>query len=171
MHAWTVDCRGSGDCVTDAFCALKMNELLSPSVSHRVRFWPWTGSETRLIEFVKTPKSCICVQSKLIALTALKLWAVTRHRKLKVTAGTVISFLAILVNDQQQELVYRICVSECTAGPPFPPESFDRVLLDAPCSGLGQRPNMGSTWSLKEICSYKPLQRKLLHSVGFTTHR
>ncbi|KAE8279783.1 putative methyltransferase NSUN6 [Larimichthys crocea] len=48
--------------------------------------------------------------------------------------------------------------------PPFPPESFDRVLLDAPCSGLGQRPNMGSTWSLKEICSYQPLQRKLFHA-------
>ncbi|XP_070784283.1 tRNA (cytosine(72)-C(5))-methyltransferase NSUN6 isoform X3 [Enoplosus armatus] len=49
-------------------------------------------------------------------------------------------------------------------GPPFPPESFDRVLLDAPCSGLGQRPNMGCTWGLKEICSYQPLQRKLFHA-------
>ncbi|XP_015209817.1 tRNA (cytosine(72)-C(5))-methyltransferase NSUN6 isoform X1 [Lepisosteus oculatus] len=46
-------------------------------------------------------------------------------------------------------------------GPPFPPESFDRVLLDAPCSGLGQRPNMACTWSLKEITSYQPLQRQL----------
>ncbi|XP_042366475.1 tRNA (cytosine(72)-C(5))-methyltransferase NSUN6 [Plectropomus leopardus] len=51
-----------------------------------------------------------------------------------------------------------------TEGPPFPPESFDRVLLDAPCSGLGQRPSMSCTWSLKEICSYQPLQRKLLHN-------
>ncbi|XP_061877588.1 tRNA (cytosine(72)-C(5))-methyltransferase NSUN6 isoform X3 [Entelurus aequoreus] len=48
--------------------------------------------------------------------------------------------------------------------PPFHPESFDRVLLDAPCSGLGQRPNMASTWSLKEICSFPPLQRKLFHA-------
>ncbi|XP_069770767.1 tRNA (cytosine(72)-C(5))-methyltransferase NSUN6 isoform X2 [Narcine bancroftii] len=46
-------------------------------------------------------------------------------------------------------------------GPPFPPKSFDRVLLDAPCSGLGQRPNMACDWSLKEITSYQPLQRKL----------
>ncbi|XP_070709176.1 tRNA (cytosine(72)-C(5))-methyltransferase NSUN6 isoform X1 [Pempheris klunzingeri] len=51
-----------------------------------------------------------------------------------------------------------------TEGPPFLPESFDRVLLDAPCSGLGQRPNMASNWSLKEICSYQPLQRKLFHA-------
>ncbi|KAM4534127.1 tRNA (cytosine(72)-C(5))-methyltransferase NSUN6 isoform 2-T2 [Odontesthes bonariensis] len=51
-----------------------------------------------------------------------------------------------------------------TEGPPFPPESFDRVLLDAPCSGLGQRPNMANTWSLKEICSYPPLQRKLFQA-------
>uniref|UniRef100_A0A3Q2UGV7 NOP2/Sun RNA methyltransferase 6 n=1 Tax=Fundulus heteroclitus TaxID=8078 RepID=A0A3Q2UGV7_FUNHE len=49
-------------------------------------------------------------------------------------------------------------------GPPFPPESFDRVLLDAPCSGLGQRPNMACTWSLKEVSSYQPLQRKLFHA-------
>ncbi|PWA18182.1 hypothetical protein CCH79_00004091, partial [Gambusia affinis] len=49
-------------------------------------------------------------------------------------------------------------------GPPFPPESFDRVLLDAPCSGLGQRPIMASTWSLKEICSYPLLQRKLFQA-------
>ncbi|XP_069015658.1 tRNA (cytosine(72)-C(5))-methyltransferase NSUN6 isoform X1 [Embiotoca jacksoni] len=54
--------------------------------------------------------------------------------------------------------------AEETEGPPFPPESFDRVLLDAPCSGLGQRPNMGTTWSLKEICSYQPLQRKLFQA-------
>ncbi|KAL3040616.1 tRNA (cytosine(72)-C(5))-methyltransferase NSUN6 isoform X2 [Trematomus bernacchii] len=49
-------------------------------------------------------------------------------------------------------------------GPPFPAESFDRVLLDAPCSGLGQRPSMSCTWSLKELCSYQPLQRKLFHA-------
>ncbi|XP_049633753.1 tRNA (cytosine(72)-C(5))-methyltransferase NSUN6 [Suncus etruscus] len=45
--------------------------------------------------------------------------------------------------------------------PPFLPESFDRILLDAPCSGLGQRPNMACTWTLKEVTSYQPLQRKL----------
>ncbi|XP_078090817.1 tRNA (cytosine(72)-C(5))-methyltransferase NSUN6 [Mustelus asterias] len=52
-------------------------------------------------------------------------------------------------------------ISDGQAGPPFLPESFDRVLLDAPCSGLGQRPNMACDWSLKEITSYPPLQRKL----------
>ncbi|XP_036453519.1 tRNA (cytosine(72)-C(5))-methyltransferase NSUN6 isoform X1 [Colossoma macropomum] len=48
-----------------------------------------------------------------------------------------------------------------TDAPPFQEESFDRILLDAPCSGLGQRPNMAINWSLKEVCSYPPLQRKL----------
>ncbi|KAK2860667.1 hypothetical protein Q7C36_004833 [Tachysurus vachellii] len=48
--------------------------------------------------------------------------------------------------------------------PPFPEESFDRILLDAPCSGLGQRPNMAINYSLKEVCSYQPLQRKLLRT-------
>uniref|UniRef100_A0A286XRU8 SAM-dependent MTase RsmB/NOP-type domain-containing protein n=1 Tax=Cavia porcellus TaxID=10141 RepID=A0A286XRU8_CAVPO len=49
----------------------------------------------------------------------------------------------------------------CIEGPPFSPESFDRILLDAPCSGMGQRPNMACTWTLKEVMSYQPLQRKL----------
>ncbi|XP_043920576.1 tRNA (cytosine(72)-C(5))-methyltransferase NSUN6 [Protopterus annectens] len=48
-------------------------------------------------------------------------------------------------------------------GPPFLAESFDRILLDAPCSGMGQRPNMVYSWSLKEVKSYQPLQRKLLN--------
>ncbi|XP_077592547.1 tRNA (cytosine(72)-C(5))-methyltransferase NSUN6 [Stigmatopora nigra] len=55
-------------------------------------------------------------------------------------------------------------VSHDTREPPFPPESFDRVLLDAPCSGLGQRPNMASTWTVKEVSSYAPLQRSLFHA-------
>ncbi|KAM8967146.1 tRNA (cytosine(72)-C(5))-methyltransferase NSUN6 [Pelodytes ibericus] len=46
-------------------------------------------------------------------------------------------------------------------GPPFLPESFDRILLDAPCSGMGQRPSMIYPLSLKELTSYQPLQRKL----------
>ncbi|XP_073692963.1 tRNA (cytosine(72)-C(5))-methyltransferase NSUN6 [Garra rufa] len=46
-------------------------------------------------------------------------------------------------------------------GPPYPEESFDRILLDAPCSGLGQRPNMTYSCSLKEVRSCQPLQRKL----------
>uniref|UniRef100_A0A8D0H8F5 NOP2/Sun RNA methyltransferase 6 n=1 Tax=Sphenodon punctatus TaxID=8508 RepID=A0A8D0H8F5_SPHPU len=46
-------------------------------------------------------------------------------------------------------------------GPPFLPESFDRVLLDAPCSGMGQRPTMAYSCTLKEVTSYQPLQRKL----------
>ncbi|TRY58869.1 hypothetical protein DNTS_027461 [Danionella cerebrum] len=50
---------------------------------------------------------------------------------------------------------------ENTEGPPFPEESFDRVLLDAPCSSLGQRPMMSYGYSLKEVCSYQLLQRKL----------
>ncbi|KAM4688383.1 tRNA (cytosine(72)-C(5))-methyltransferase NSUN6 isoform 3-T4 [Discoglossus pictus] len=54
--------------------------------------------------------------------------------------------------------------TDISAGePPFLPESFDRILLDAPCSGLGQRPNMACNLSLKEVTSYQPLQRKLFN--------
>ncbi|XP_066243512.1 tRNA (cytosine(72)-C(5))-methyltransferase NSUN6 isoform X1 [Saccopteryx leptura] len=52
-------------------------------------------------------------------------------------------------------------VKDTEGEPPFLPESFDRILLDAPCSGMGQRPNMACSWTLKEMTSYQPLQRKL----------
>uniref|UniRef100_A0A8C2S0R4 SAM-dependent MTase RsmB/NOP-type domain-containing protein n=1 Tax=Capra hircus TaxID=9925 RepID=A0A8C2S0R4_CAPHI len=52
-------------------------------------------------------------------------------------------------------------IKDTDGEPPFLPESFDRILLDAPCSGMGQRPNMACTWTLKEVMSYQPLQRKL----------
>uniref|UniRef100_A0A8D0IRA7 SAM-dependent MTase RsmB/NOP-type domain-containing protein n=1 Tax=Sus scrofa TaxID=9823 RepID=A0A8D0IRA7_PIG len=62
------------------------------------------------------------------------------------------------------------CYSGFRAGePPFLPESFDGILLDAPCSGMGQRPYMACTWTLKEMIPYQPLQRKLFTVVSDDT--
>ncbi|XP_060803219.1 tRNA (cytosine(72)-C(5))-methyltransferase NSUN6 [Amyelois transitella] len=49
-------------------------------------------------------------------------------------------------------------------GPPYPPNSFDKVLLDAPCSGLGQRPQLINKMTPKMLQSYKFVQRKLFRS-------
>lgn len=46
--------------------------------------------------------------------------------------------------------------------PPFKNESFDRVLLDAPCSNLGQRPLLNIQVDKNLIKSFPALQRKLL---------
>ncbi|XP_068633174.1 tRNA (cytosine(72)-C(5))-methyltransferase NSUN6 [Battus philenor] len=48
--------------------------------------------------------------------------------------------------------------------PPFPLNSFDKVLLDAPCSGLGQRPQLVNKMSPKILQSYKFVQRKLFNA-------
>uniref|UniRef100_S4PK22 Putative methyltransferase NSUN6 n=1 Tax=Pararge aegeria TaxID=116150 RepID=S4PK22_9NEOP len=46
--------------------------------------------------------------------------------------------------------------------PPFSSKTFDKVLLDAPCSGLGQRPQLSECkMSPKMLQSYKFVQRKL----------
>lgn len=46
--------------------------------------------------------------------------------------------------------------------PPYLPGSFDKILLDAPCSALGQRPSLGNPMTSKELSSYPRLQRKLI---------
>lgn len=50
--------------------------------------------------------------------------------------------------------------------PPFSRNTFDKILLDAPCSGLGQRPQFYNKMSVKELRSYVPLQRKLFTNVS-----
>ncbi|XP_065842122.1 tRNA (cytosine(72)-C(5))-methyltransferase NSUN6-like isoform X2 [Oscarella lobularis] len=48
--------------------------------------------------------------------------------------------------------------------PPFRPESFDKIILDAPCSCLGQRPRFDCGPSLRELRSFPVLQKSLLKS-------
>jgi 16S rRNA C967 or C1407 C5-methylase (RsmB/RsmF family) len=50
--------------------------------------------------------------------------------------------------------------------PPFPENYFDRILLDAPCSSLGKRPQLRNNISPKQLHSYPPLQKKLLENVS-----
>ncbi|XP_066903112.1 tRNA (cytosine(72)-C(5))-methyltransferase NSUN6 isoform X2 [Halyomorpha halys] len=49
-------------------------------------------------------------------------------------------------------------------GPPFMKESFPAVLLDPPCSALGQRPSLMNNISSSQLKSYVFLQRQLLRS-------
>lgn len=55
--------------------------------------------------------------------------------------------------------------SDTVDEPPFQAESFHRVLLDGPCSALGQRPQLLNRITPKELRSYVPLQRKLFTAV------
>ena len=64
---------------------------------------------------------------------------------------------------KQHYLSYLLSSVPCS--PPYPPEVFDRILLDGPCSALGQRPQACYQLSLKELCSFQPYQRKLFKQV------
>lgn len=44
------------------------------------------------------------------------------------------------------------------------PESFDAVLLDAPCSALGLRPRLAMGWQLPQLEALAAYQRALLHA-------
>lgn len=50
--------------------------------------------------------------------------------------------------------------------PPFVAETFDRVLLDAPCSGLGNRPQLAGSnkITLKMLKSYPQVQKQLFYA-------
>lgn len=41
---------------------------------------------------------------------------------------------------------------------------FDRILLDPPCSGLGQRPKIRVDLNLVALKGYSPYQRKLMYT-------
>lgn len=56
--------------------------------------------------------------------------------------------------------------SEMYSNPPYAPESFDCVLLDVPCSGLGKRPMLINKMSLNDLNSYPVLQKKLFENVS-----
>ncbi|XP_017780642.1 PREDICTED: putative methyltransferase NSUN6 [Nicrophorus vespilloides] len=51
-----------------------------------------------------------------------------------------------------------------TENPPFGPETFDKILLDAPCSALGKRPQLANKDTETVIKSHIPLQRKLFQN-------
>ncbi|KAL5234025.1 hypothetical protein ACI65C_001435 [Semiaphis heraclei] len=53
-------------------------------------------------------------------------------------------------------------INNSDSKPPFKSESFDRVLLDAPCSNLGQRPLLNIEVDKNVLKSFPALQRKLL---------
>ena len=49
--------------------------------------------------------------------------------------------------------------------PDFPAEYFDRILLDVPCSALGQRPSVKNPMTLNSLKSYPGYQRKFIRKV------
>ncbi|XP_030753962.1 putative methyltransferase NSUN6 [Sitophilus oryzae] len=65
----------------------------------------------------------------------------------------------ILNNSQNHSVQDRLDMA-----PPFFEKSFDRILLDAPCSALGRRPQLSNRTSVKVIRSYVPLQRRLFET-------
>ncbi|KAI1301936.1 tRNA (cytosine(72)-C(5))-methyltransferase NSUN6 [Halotydeus destructor] len=46
--------------------------------------------------------------------------------------------------------------------PPYKKETFDKILVDAPCSALGNRPQLCRPFSLKDLHSYPAQQRPIL---------
>lgn len=52
-------------------------------------------------------------------------------------------------------------INQLDVSPPFRPNTFDKILLDAPCSALGNRPMLRNDITPKMLKSYAVVQRKL----------
>ncbi|KAL3831262.1 hypothetical protein ACJMK2_023036 [Sinanodonta woodiana] len=52
--------------------------------------------------------------------------------------------------------------ADVSGPPPYPQASFDRVLLDGPCSAFGQRPCCRNRMTLNTLKSYSTYQRKFI---------
>lgn len=55
-------------------------------------------------------------------------------------------------------------VNDVRSCPPYAEESFDKILLDAPCSGLGNRPVLCTKMNKHVVASFPKLQKKLLET-------
>lgn len=78
-----------------------------------------------------------------------------------------------LINDNARRLglenINTIAMDSRLAGEHFKEETFDRVLLDAPCSGLGvmrRKPDMKYTKTEQDIMQLSSIQKNLLKSVS-----
>lgn len=74
----------------------------------------------------------------------------------------LLAFLHQLPQVQTKNIIWNLLELE---KPPFPPCTFDRILLDGPCSALGQRPQHSFKKSRQELESFPVYQRKLLSAV------
>lgn len=93
-----------------------------------------------------------------------KLRQLCKDMKVKnVTAFVCNSVNAVINSNTQIEGVKYGHQSHNQSGPPFPINTFDRVLLDAPCSALGQRPKLEQI-DFKHVTSLPPLQKKLFET-------
>lgn len=73
------------------------------------------------------------------------------------------------VNERLRSVEGKLGVSQKNGGPPGPPfqdGSFDRILLDPPCSAMGQRPLLRWGKSLSEIQSHADYQRQFLSTAS-----
>ena len=61
------------------------------------------------------------------------------------------------------QVLYVLDISGC---PPYPAGKFDRVLLDVPCSALGQRPAARNRMTLKSLQSYPVYQKRFIEAVS-----
>ncbi|OXU22955.1 hypothetical protein TSAR_002126, partial [Trichomalopsis sarcophagae] len=87
--------------------------------------------------------------------------------KLERLNSNIENFSATIVKAYCFDSTKAVCDAEEKSifdGPPYSKESFDRVLLDGPCSALGQRPQIRNPISVSQLRSYVPLQRKLFTS-------
>ncbi|VDP14681.1 unnamed protein product [Soboliphyme baturini] len=113
------------------------------------------GKSTHLAILMKDQGRVVCIDDRKIRLrevlqnaSALSLRSIEAYKMDAVN----------LVNEPEKR---RKAVP--TNSPPFLPETFDRILLDVPCSGLGQRPLLFEQ-NPNQIRSLPVIQRKLLKS-------
>jgi hypothetical protein len=78
------------------------------------------------------------------------------RKKRRTDKGTEPQAAALLQQQQQQQLAELLAAAQS--------ESFDAVLLDAPCSALGLRPRLLLDWKLPQLQALAAYQRALLHA-------
>lgn len=106
------------------------------------------GDTGRIVAMDKTPNKLKILQSKmnLFDLNSVACFAFDSTKALDENVGTAETY------------------SDQLFKPPFAANTFDRILLDAPCSALGNRPQLRNDMSPKMLDSYPVVQKKLFRA-------
>lgn len=117
------------------------------------------GDRGRVVALDKTPHKLRQLEQKMLAfgVRSVRCYAFDATKALRTPDVCRVDSTGVNVVDDTDGDQHRL-------RPPFAPATFDRILLDGPCSALGNRPQLRNDITLAQLASFPAVQKRLLRA-------